>query len=612
MDNGKPIRLKIPQQHLEQFEHFKLEREAAENWAQQLPVANTRAVATQLLAALRDLNHCKIPPTVRHDVLAALSGSLQVTLANLSKRFLHQPLVMPEEPRQLAELTDNLYGELTSAYSVLAVDIVRDPDSVRDANPARLLGEAIRCGLEFTGRSILLSFQLYRPVALGGWLTLHQLYALAERQGLATLPVTSSSGAATSITATYLQVLMLGCTKPNQLRQSDMLAVYTALAQWSADVEIGTQDNMKGLFLVDLDSDQPPLYSALYGSQGSSHLRHINTDALIEHLHQLVDKDNAQGKPGIKLSDGQTLPSNMLSHLIDSLGSMSMRNFNRVRSQMPLAISVGLGAAHFHAAGTRHFEHLLHGDDYIPSESERTGGNPFLQGDKSVHDPWRRANPEKDFVRESSANAAEAALSHSIDLDERSLRAITDEDAEDPPERSYPIYRVNTINASPGGYCLEWSGSLPEEVRAGAIASVREEQGSSWSIAVIRWVSRLENASTLIGLELLSPHAVAYGAMIHSKKGETSAPQRVLLLPEITLVGQPHTLITPRAGFRERQKISLLRNGESFFIQLTRQVAATASYAQFDFRYIKQLGEVLAEDKSGPLDASYDSLWSNI
>ena len=55
-----------------------------------------------------------------------------------------------------------------------------------------------------------------------------------------------------------------------------------------------------------------------------------------------------------------------------------------------------------------------------------------------------------------------------------------------------------------------------------------------------------------------------------------------------------------------------MRQGEKFLVQLTRQVAATASYAQFDFRYIKQVDEVLAQDKSGPLDSAYDSVWSNI
>ena len=47
-------------------------------------------------------------------------------------------------------------------------------------------------------------------------------------------------------------------------------------------------------------------------------------------------------------------------------------------------------------------------------------------------------------------------------------------------------------------------------------------------------------------------------------------------------------------------------------LQLLRQLASTGSFSQFDFRYIKLLEDVIAEDKSGPLNAAYDSLWTNI
>ena len=87
---------------------------------------------------------------------------------------------------------------------------------------------------------------------------------------------------------------------------------------------------------------------------------------------------------------------------------------------------------------------------------------------------------------------------------------------------------------------------------------------------------------------------------------------RALLLPEIKLVGQAPTLILPRAGVRERQKIALMKHGEEMFVQLVRQVAVTSTFAQFEFRYIKQLGEILAEDKSRPRDSAFDSLWTNI
>jgi hypothetical protein len=47
-------------------------------------------------------------------------------------------------------------------------------------------------------------------------------------------------------------------------------------------------------------------------------------------------------------------------------------------------------------------------------------------------------------------------------------------------------------------------------------------------------------------------------------------------------------------------------------VQLLRHIASTASYAQFEFRYVKELGDVLAENQQGRSPSDYDSLWSNI
>ena len=131
-------------------------------------------------------------------------------------------------------------------------------------------------------------------------------------------------------------------------------------------------------------------------------------------------------------------------------------------------------------------------------------------------------------------------------------------------------------------------------------------------IAAIRWISRLSNAKTLIGLELLSPRAIAFCASIHRKGEGKAAPMRVLLLPEIKLVGQPQTLITPRTGFKERQKITLASGSESSSIQLLRHVASTGSFSQFEFCHIKELGDVLATNGRGHAGGEFDSVWSHI
>jgi hypothetical protein len=610
MLSNAPIKLKIPRQDLQDFSLFQLNADAAHTWAQSLPVTNTRSVAQQLRQAINDLNHVKLAPEVRYEIMEALQPSLDVALLNLTKRFLNQPLVMPEEPQQMAELADSLYSMVTTAYSIVAIQAIQQHDSIRGINPARLACEAIQRALAYAGRKALQTFQLFHSIELHGWLTLHQLYALADSQQLVDLPVANPLSGGDTIKATYLQALLLGCCKPNQLSQGDMAALYRGLKEWSTLAVVAAPESGSGLFLVDLDSDQPPLYSSLFTETLGHQFRYIDTAPLVEQLEKIKLND---GERGVSFDKDTHIPANMLAHLIESLGSMSLRNFNRANSNAPLWVSIGLSSSHYHVAGEQLFEQLLYGDDYIPAASERVPTNPFLLPQEKG-DLWQQANPEEDYSRDGEAAEEKIVeeIEHRVELDENTRSELLfDEDKQLPPKVRYPIYNVQLANASPGGYCLEWMSELPGDIRAGDIVSLKEEHNRDWVIAVIRWVSQLENARTLIGLELLSPRAMPYGALIHQKTGEKSAPMRVLLLPEIKLVGQPHTLITPRAGFRERQKISLIRAGEEYAIQLLRQIAATGSFSQFDFRYIKELGDVLAEDKAGHL-GSYDSLWSNI
>ena len=325
----------------------------------------------------------------------------------------------------------------------------------------------------------------------------------------------------------------------------------------------------------------------------------------------MLAANSDRGRAGIPLEDNIRIEPGLLSHMIDSLGTMSVRNFNRKAVAGVLKVSIGLSAAHYHAASDHDFMELLHGSDYIPDPSDRLGGNPF--GDDNPHrDMWSAANPEEDYQRSEDTNADEARLSHEVQLPPQAATAILGNGSDVPAKRSVPVYEAKMINASPGGYCLEWTERLPPGVKVGELVSVQEEDNNQWVIAVIRWISQLEKKRTLMGLALLSPKAKAYGAITRQKTGEESEPQRVLLLPEITLVGQPNSLITSRAGFRENQKVTLLAHGEKLHIQLLRQVLASGGFAQFEFRYIRLLDEVIAEDKSGPLDSSYDSLWSNI
>lgn len=608
MSRDAPVKLRVPRQDLQKLDAFQLSVQAAQDWAQGLPVTNARQVAQQLQAVLGQLNRVEMRPEMRFGIAEALRPSLLVATASLSKRFLKQPLVMPEVPRQLAQLTENLYSLAATAYTITAIQAMQQRDSIREMNPARLVCESIHRAIRCTGLKLLQTFQLYRPVELHGWLDLHQLYALAERQQLADIPVTDKLAGDSSISAAYLQALLLGCCKPNQLRQPDLAAIYRGLRDWSALLEVSDEKVGESLFLVNLDSDHPPLYSSLYREPPGPRTRYIDTGPLIERLEQLAATNEKQGV----VFDRDTVVSHsLLQQLVNSLGKMSMRNFSRKRSSKTLWITVGFGACHYHLGGERAFEQLLHGDEYLPPAADRLPENRFLSSNVG-RDQWQKANPEQDFDR-SEQSGGDSEWAHQVQLDDKT-RAILqgEEDADLPADREYPVHKAAIFDASPGGYCLEWTSELPANIKTGDIACVREDENAHWAVAVVRWMSHQKNHRGLVGLELISPGAEPYGARMQSKRGEETEPLRALLLPEIKLVGQPPTLIIPRTGFRERQKIILYRAGEEFFVQLVRQIALTGSFVQFEFRLVKQLGDVLAEDKTRPRDSSFDSLWTNI
>jgi len=184
MADPAKVRLTIPRQDLTAPSAFRPNSQAAREWLQQLPVTRVLDCARQLADALAELNRTRLAPEQRFGVLEVLYPSLDGAVASLTRRFLNQPLVMPEGPRTMAELTARLLGCAGMGYTIVAVETIQRQDAIREMNPARLACEAIQRGLLCYGRRVLQHFQLYHPLAIQEWQVLHQLYSLAERQQL--------------------------------------------------------------------------------------------------------------------------------------------------------------------------------------------------------------------------------------------------------------------------------------------------------------------------------------------------------------------------------------------------------------------------------------------
>ena len=593
--------LRLPQQDLESFDHFALEASAAEDWAARLPSGNPAKGAAALRDGLSALNRVAVAPARRFELLEALRAPLQQLAEALTRVLIDDSAVISENAQQRSELVSDLCELGAAGYALVAVDTIRSPDGVDGTNPARLACEALQRAVAFRSMELLQYHLLYRPVPLNHWAMLHHLYALAERQQLANLPVADPlTGSESTIAGEYLPGVLLACCKTNQLRQQDIFTAFRALRHWRDLARIEDPTVGDGLFVIDLASDRPPGYSKLQVQPLGGTQRFLNTRPMVHHLEELHVRSE-QG--GYDLDRETRLDNHLFTHLSRALGQVAQRQFKRQPARHQLWIAAGLSAVHHYVAGERTLDEVLHGDDYQTPAAERIDHNPFLKVSEGG-DAWQQANPDEDA--EEHGDRPDNAFAVNAD-------ALAGTEVPDRAPRRYTVFTVESANVSPGGYCVEWSG-LPDGVNVGDVVCLREQQQGEgdWSIAVIRWISQVKNAQTLLGLELLSPRGTAYAAKVRLADGDYSLPIRVILLPEIALVGQPHTLLAPRLVFKENQKIILARKDETFLVKLKRQLAATAAFGQFDFEYRRQLDEDVDAGHS-PLEASpFESIWHEI
>ncbi|MHA7816530.1 MAG: GTPase [Pseudohaliea sp.] len=592
--------LRLPQQDLASFDLFELTPAAAESWATRLPGGNPAKGASALRDALSSLNRVSLPPARRFEILEALRAPLRQVTDALTQAFISDSTVISEHAQQRSELASDLCELGAAGYALVAVDTIRKPDAIDGQNPARLACEALQRAVAFRSQELLQYYLLYRPVPLNHWAMLHHLYALAERQQLANLPVTDPlTGGEATVAGEYLPCVLLACCNSNQLRQQDILTTFRALQQWRGLARIEDPAVGEGLFFIDLGSDRPPGYSALQPQPLGGSQRYLNTRPLVRHLAELRERSE---EGGYSLDREIRLDGHLCAHLGRALGEISQRHFNRQPARHQLWIATGLTAVHYYVAGERGLEKVLHGDDYEPPVTEQLAQNPFLKA-SGGGDRWQQANPEEDFEEHSDHSERDLAV------DAGSLAVLE----LDGPPRRYTVFTVESTNVSPGGYCVEWTG-LPEGISIGDVVCLREQQHGEgdWSIAVIRWISQVKKAPTLLGLELLSPRGTAYAAQVRLPDGGYSRPIRVILLPEIALVGQPHTLLAPRLVFKENQKIILARKDETFLVKLKRQIASTAAFGQFDFEYRRQLDEDIDGGHDALAANQFESVWDDL
>ena len=596
-----PIRLHVPSPTQQQLSFSTANVEGITNWAKNLPMANTGEAARQLYQAIRELNQLHADPLLRFKLLEIMRPYIYSIGTLLAKHFLQTSVSLNERQLKIANLSQSLQSHLATGYKLVVVNSIA---TISPADkPSKIVTTSIHRAIADTTSTILRAYQLYCHPPERSWSEINQLFLLAEMRNLEHYKISDSQNrylSTSNIADAFVRAHLLGCAKPNNLRQQDLSQLYDATELWVDRVKITHCDDESALFIINLHRDRTAQYRQHLRNEQKPLFRSLNTEMLVQELKSYAA--NPQGPSSItvpgKLSD------NLLTHAIQAWGIHWQRSFRRMPTEGQLKLCIGLSATHYYIAGKKDFEKMQ--IELRPKANDnRAEAKKVDTGHRSSTDVWDSAFdtggsviPENNNIK---LDAIDFINKHKKEEEEASAVA------------KYPFHAVNLINTSPGGYCLHWAGELPASIQAGEILGVQEAGVNHWAIGVIRWIRHLGKPGTQLGIELLAPKAEAGAAQLLQKTGENGAFMRSLLLPAIKAIAQPATLILPRMPFRTGNKIELLHPNESGRQQLTKRIISTNSFSQFQFRNngLKPAQPALQHDDNLK-DDDFDSLWNKL
>ncbi len=594
--------LRIPEQKTASLSFCDTSPKAFRAWTKQLPMANIGEVSRQLYHAIIEVNQLFTSPALRMQFLELIRDKIHFVCNELSRHYLGRSVALPEKQRKIANLSQALQLHLAAGYKACVLEFLEHGGTGKNRKP---LATAIYRAITELSATIVRSHQLYCPSPGHSWLECHRLYQFAREHRLADIPVDDSAlphRKSSTINSCYKRLLLLGCARPNQLRQSELVQVYELLDTWSDFTQCGPETGDDSLFVIKPESDIPPVYRSLLEDKLEEDHYCFDTRKLSSMIQEAIQNRREHGHYDTDLHIPDSTSETLLTHLSQALGILAKRNFNRIASHGSLQVCVGLTAAHYFIAGEKSFAEFLTGND-LNQQHSPDGENLFGRSFRQNGDIWsgaHDASPSEDrlYSADTPINFRTAGGT--------AITAATDKNR---PQ----AHMTSLVNTSPGGYCVSWNTDVPGQLQAGEILGVREQRSHPWSLALVRWIRQARNQGTQIGIELIAPSAAPCAVKLIQKVGNSSEYLRALLLPEISVAGQAATLVTPRLPFQPGSRISLLQDGREEQGLLKEKLTATGSISQFELKLHKAtLGPDDTHLATGTHEDEFDSLWPSL
>lgn len=575
-------------------------------WVKNLPVVNLGDSARNVYRLLMDINQSLLEEDKRMALLEILEPVAEELVISLEKRFAKNHIALNEKNKKIAALVQAIQTELFLGYQA-AIESVLVGGLEAKRSKKKILTLALAQSIKYHGLVILRCYQLYTSVPGRMWRELYCLYQIAINQEIQNIPVKVSHSQEVLVCHDYfIRILLLGTANTYQLRQQEIQLLWDILPQLSPHAVLKSHAYNTNHFVVSLDSPLPPIHKSLYKIGMKGQTVKLMASTLTEHLDQMLLSIKQSGQESAR----KTM---LLRHLIQCWGSDVHRSFARTSCNEFLDICIGLGATHY----------LLMQND--SGKVDATGARDTLEAMEGSlkHVTLLDVSQKEKRVMKKDVNY----LSSSVPSDdvwaklyrpEQAMKNALNEMNSNMRSRdtivkdTYKLQTVSLLNMSPGGYCLQLdSEALPKHAQTGEILGLLEfdpKGGEHWSVGIVRWVRRQSKGTIIqMGVQLLAPSAIPINVQLRDSKSNVNDFQRALILPELTGIGQPATLLANSLSFNMNNKVRIVDNDEEYDARLTKEVISSGSFKQFQFEKLDK-DKQKNDTRVNPVrDPSFDS-----
>lgn len=622
------IILQIPTLAKPTKDSFDIRPKKISEWIETLPRANIGEITRLVYQALRIVNRLDIPSGDRLRFLEQLDEPLQYIAKSFTKHFLNLVFPLPEKRRKIIRLTMDIDAEIAMGYKIPMAAVLND-----NAKPdKKSAGLAIHHALFYLSTLLEKYYQIYEQAPAGTWFEVHQLYRYARDNKLheQKWDEPSSHNALalkSSIDDLYKRILLLSLTQPNHLRQGEIQKISQALKErWVALIQLRSElpsgSTEHGVFITDTNSDNPPFYQAAYSNPPPANQLGLEISALIKALHTEIAQTK-EATPTQRLPS-HALDQDLLMRLLQTWQISHKRAYPRLKNSLILDITIGLSCTYHYMTQGEWAQSALP-NSVLPNRKPNAHANPEPSEAKlSLSDIIYGRETQNRFIKEAFPGIdnlqidfeSGAPVSAPPPTAQPSWQQIAAPNKTETVPAHFVIQQWVMTNLSAGGYCLMWNKNMESQAQVGELIGIHEQKNnvSHWSLGVIRWLRCRNDSGVEIGIQILAPEAKP--VQLKPERSASADYFKGFLLPEINILKQPQSVITPTLPFQANQAVQMVTENAVQSTRLTRLLENTSTYRQFLFSSSTAHPNITEKPTSHRLEndgSDFDeSIWSTL